>query len=70
LLKAKQGQIVLLKVLQGRVDLSAIAPNGRRIGGISPQSKDWKSRLPSDGDYVIELSTQTATDYALSFEIF
>jgi serine/threonine protein kinase len=70
LLKAKQGQIVLVKTLQGRVALSAIAPNGQRIGGIQPQSKDWKSQLPADGDYVIELSAQQATDYALSFEIF
>jgi serine/threonine protein kinase len=70
LLKAKQGQIVLVKVLQGRVDLNAIAPNGQRLGGSSPASKDWKGRLPSDGDYVIELSTAQPTDYALSFEIF
>jgi serine/threonine-protein kinase len=70
LLKAKQGQIVLVKVLQGRVRLSAIAPNGQRIGGNTATTKDWKGRITMDGDYVIELSTDQTGDYALGFEIF
>jgi serine/threonine protein kinase len=70
LVKATQGQIVLAKVLQGRVMVSAIAPDGQRIGGTSLTSKDWKGRLPMDGDYVLELSTLQSTDYALSVEVF
>ncbi len=70
LLKAKQGQIVLIKVLQGKISFSTIAPNGQRIGGSATNSKDWKGRLPIAGDYVIEISTTQPTDYALSFEIF
>jgi serine/threonine-protein kinase len=70
LLKANQGQIVLVKVLQGQVSLSTIAPNGDRIGGSSTTSKDWKGRLPMQGDYVIEVATTQPGDYALSFEIF
>ncbi|GAB4344460.1 MAG: hypothetical protein OHK0047_37480 [Leptolyngbyaceae cyanobacterium] len=70
LLKARQGQIVLVKVLQGQVSLSTIAPNGDRIGGSTTTSKDWKGRLPMEGDYVIEVSTTQPGDYALSFEIF
>lgn len=70
LLKAKQGQIVLVKVLQGQVSLSAIAPNGDRIGGSTTTSRDWKGRLPMEGDYVVEVSTTQPGDYALSFEIF
>ncbi|MBF2029546.1 MAG: serine/threonine protein kinase [Oscillatoriales cyanobacterium C42_A2020_001] len=70
LLRAKQGQLVLVKVLQGKVSLSAIAPNGQRIGGTTTTSKDWKGSLPMDGDYVIEVSTAQPENYALSFEIF
>ncbi|MGQ9872991.1 protein kinase domain-containing protein [Leptodesmis sp.] len=70
LLKAHQGQIVLVKVLQGQVSLSVIAPNGDRIGGSTTTSKDWKGRLPMEGDYVMEVSTTQPGDYALSFEIF
>jgi serine/threonine-protein kinase len=70
LLKAHQGQIVLVKVLQGQVSLSAIAPNGDRIGGSTTTSKDWKGRLPMEGDYVMEVSTTQPGGYALSFEIF
>lgn len=70
LLRAKQGQLVLVKVLQGTVSLSAIAPSGQRIGGTSTSSKDWKGSLPMDGDYVIEVSTAQSENYALSFEIF
>lgn len=70
LLKAQQGQIVLVKVLQGQVSLSAIAPNGDRIGGSTTTSKNWQGRLPMAGDYVMEVSTTQPGDYALSFEIF
>ena len=70
LLKAQQGQLVLAKVLQGKVSLIAIAPDGERIGGTAANAKEWKGRLPADGDYVIEVSAAQPTDYALSFEIF
>jgi len=70
LLKAKQGQILALKVLQGKVSLSTIAPNGVRIGGSATNSRNWQGRLPVDGDYVIEITTQQAGDYVLSLEIF
>lgn len=70
LFKATQGQLVLVKVLQGTVSFSAIAPNGERIGGTTTQAKDWKGRLPMAGDYVIEVTSAQAEDYALSVEIF
>ena len=69
LLKAKQGQLVLIRKLQGTVSLSAIAPGGQRLGD-STLNPDWKGRLPSDGDYVFEITANQAGDYALSFEIF
>ncbi len=70
LVKAKRGQILALKILQGDVNLSAIAPNGQRIGGSATNSKNWQGRLPIDGDYVIEVSSSSTGDYALSLEVF
>lgn len=70
LLSAKQGQLLVTKVLKGTVKLSTIAPNGQRIGGSATDSQDWQGRLPMDGDYVIEVSTHQAGKYALSFELF
>lgn len=70
LLKANQGQIMVLKVAAGKLALSVIAPNGQRIGGTTPAIAEWKGRLPMDGDYAIELSTTTATNFALSLAIF
>lgn len=70
LIRAQQGQILALKVLQGTVSLSAIAPDGQRIGGSTTNSKGWQGRLPMAGDYVIELSSRQPEDYALSLEIF
>jgi serine/threonine-protein kinase len=70
LLKANQGQILSLKVLQGAINLSAIAPNGLRIGGSATNSKNWQGRIPTNGNYVIEVTTQKPGDYVLSLEVF
>lgn len=70
LLRAKRGQLVLVKVIQGQANLQAIAPNGQPIGGTTATVRDWKGQLPMDGDYVIEVSANQPGDFALSFEIF
>jgi serine/threonine-protein kinase len=70
ILTANQGQVLVTRVLQGKVRLSAISPNGQRIGGSATNEPNWQGRLPIDGDYVIEISTSQAGNYALSFELF
>lgn len=70
LLKAKSGQILSMRVLQGDIRFSAIAPNGQRIGGSSTASKSWQGRIPTEGDYVIEVATDQPGEYALTFEVF
>ena len=70
LMEGKKGQILMVKVLQGKVDWSAIAPNGQRIGGSATDTKDWKGPMPSDGDYVIEVTADHPSQYALAFEMF
>jgi serine/threonine-protein kinase len=70
LLKAKKGQILALNQLQGKANLSLIAPNGERIGGSAHNSKIWKGRLPVDGDYVIEVSARQSGEYVLSLDVY
>ncbi|MDX2241971.1 MAG: serine/threonine-protein kinase [Leptolyngbyaceae cyanobacterium bins.302] len=70
LLKANQGQLVLVKVIQGNANFSAIAPNGQRLGGSTTHSNEWKGQLPMAGDYVIEVSAAQPGDFALALEVF
>jgi serine/threonine protein kinase len=70
LLKAQGGKIMALKTLTGAVRFTAIAPNGQRIGGSTSQSHSWQGRIPMNGEYVIEVSANQKTDYALSLEIY
>ena len=69
LLKAKNRQIMAVKLAEGNVNFSAIAPNGERIGG-SSKSRDWQGRLRMDGDYVIEVSSAKAEDFVLSLDVY
>ncbi|NJR48265.1 MAG: hypothetical protein HC780_00660 [Leptolyngbyaceae cyanobacterium CSU_1_3] len=60
-----------VKVLQGsHVTLTALSPNGQRLGGSSRKSRDWHGKLAVEGDYTIEVASTKAGDYALSFEIY
>jgi len=70
LLKAKNRQIIAVKVAAGAVNFSTIAPNGQRIGGSSSKSREWQGRLRTDGEYTIEVSSPKAENFALSVEIY
>ena len=70
LLNAKQGQIAIVKILQGTVNLSIISPTGERIGSSTAVSRHWQGRLPVDGDYIVEVSSSQSGAFAISFEIF
>jgi serine/threonine-protein kinase len=70
LLRAEEGQILVLKTLQGNASFSVIAPDGQRIGGSATNAKNWQGRIPLGGDYVIEVSTRKTESFALSIEIF
>ncbi len=70
LLRAKQGQLLRLKLLEGQVKLDAIAPSGQRLTPVSKVQGEWQGTLPQEGDYVIEVSTDRASDYALVVEVY
>lgn len=70
LLKASGGQIMAVRALKGDVSLVVLAPTGQRIGGSSTESRNWKNRLPMDGEYTIEVSSKRKQSFALGFEIY
>jgi serine/threonine protein kinase len=70
LLQAKRGQKLVVKVLQGSVSFSAIAPNGQRLGNSTTKAKSWQGRLPEEGDYIVEVSTSQTGRYAIALEVF
>ena len=70
LLQAKRGQMLGVKVLQGGVSFSAIAPNGQRLGNNTTSTKSWQGRLPQEGDYIVEVSTSQTGSYAIALEVF
>ena len=68
---AKNNKMMILSDVQGAVTVSILTPKGVRIGGTSVQSKSWQGRVPMDGDYVLEVTSEKqATPYALSIEIY
>ncbi len=69
-LNARTRQVMAVRVLKGDLTLNINAPNGQSIGGSSANARDWKGRLPMEGDYVIEVSSTKKDEYALGFEIF
>ncbi|XGV95954.1 MAG: protein kinase [Leptolyngbya sp. BL-A-14] len=69
LLKAKRGQILNVKVLEGAAGFSAIAPNGQRLGSSTTGTKSWQGRLPQEGDYTLEVTTNAAGSYAIALDV-
>ena len=71
LIKAQNNKMIIISGVLGDVAVSLISPHGDRIGGTSVQSNSWQGRLPMDGDYVLEVSTdKRKSDYSLSVEMF
>jgi serine/threonine-protein kinase len=69
LLKANARQIMGLRLLQGNATLRVLAPNGQPVDPIAADPRDWKGRLPRNGEYTIELSASKQEDFALVLEI-
>ena len=71
LIKAQNNKMIIISGVLGDVAVSLISPHGDRIGGTSVQSNSWQGRLPMDGDYIVEVSTdKRKSDYSLSVEMF
>jgi hypothetical protein len=69
LMQCGAGQSMSLKIGQGAVNVSIIAPDGSTIGTINDGSKEWQGTLPSDGDYALEVSTPDSSNYTINVEV-
>ncbi len=68
---AKNSKMMILSSVEGAVTVSILSPKGVRIGGTSVQSKSWQGRIPMDGTYVLEVtSDKDITPYAMSIELY
>ena len=57
----RQGQRLTVQVLEGEVQLSAIAPDGRKIQAKVGGAKQWRSALPATGKYTVEVAALSAS---------
>jgi serine/threonine protein kinase len=63
---AKRGQTIRVKVIQGDIQIKAIAPTGKPLG----QSRTrWQGKVPVNGEYNLILSASQREDYAITIEV-
>jgi serine/threonine protein kinase len=63
------GQPMTVQIKQGDVNVAIISPNGQTIGNAVNGGTQWNGQLPSDGDYIIEVSAPNQSDYTINIEV-
>ncbi|MCU0544035.1 MAG: hypothetical protein MUE44_17980 [Oscillatoriaceae cyanobacterium Prado104] len=69
LLNCGSGERMTVKIRQGDINIAIIAPNGQTIGNAVNGATQWQGQLPSDGDYIIEVSAPNQSNYTLNIEV-
>jgi len=69
LLNCGSGQRMTLQIRQGNINMAIIAPNGQKIGNAVNGAPQWQGQLPSEGDYIIEVSARNQSDYTINIEV-
>jgi type II secretory pathway pseudopilin PulG len=69
LLNCGSGQRMAVQISQGNINMAIIAPNGQKIGNAVKGAPQWQGQLPSDGDYIIEVSAPNQSDYTINIEV-
>lgn len=67
LLDCGSGQSMSIRVFDGNINLSIIDPNGRNIGIV--KNNFWQGKLPMNGDYTLEVSSKSGSNYKLNIEV-
>ncbi|MCC3414001.1 MULTISPECIES: type IV pilin-like G/H family protein [unclassified Microcoleus] len=63
------GQPMTVQIKQGDINVAIISPNGQAIGNAVKAGTQWKGQLPSEGDYIIEVSAPNQSDYTINIEV-
>lgn len=69
LLYCGSGQPMTVQIKQGDVNVAIISPNGKTIGNAVKGGTQWNGQLPSEGDYIIEVSAPNQSDYTINIEV-
>jgi len=67
LLECGSSQVMSIRILEGNINLAVIDPEGRNLGTV--KNDFWQGRLPMNGDYALEVSSQNGSDYKFNVEI-
>ncbi len=67
LLDCGGGQSLSVRVIEGSINLNIIAPDGRNIGTV--KNNFWRGKLPMNGDYALEVSSQNGSNYRFDIEV-
>ncbi len=68
-LNCGSGQRMTVQIKQGDINMTIISPKGQTIGNVAKGTPKWQDKLPSDGDYVIEVSAPNQSDYTINIEV-
>ncbi|CAD5977135.1 Type I restriction enzyme EcoKI R protein [Planktothrix tepida] len=66
---AAAGQELLLQRKQGDVNLTLISPQGQTIASVTNGQSQWSGKLSSTGNYIIEVSATSQSNYLISMNI-
>lgn len=69
LVNSGEGQQFSVRILQGNVNVAVIDPSGRTLGTATSSSTFWQGRLPRTGDYAVEITSESNSNYAVSVEV-
>lgn len=58
-----------VQIRQGGINIAIISPNGQTIGNAVNGATQWQGQLPSDGEYIIEVSAPNQSDYTINIEV-
>ena len=68
-LNCGSGQRMTVQIKQGDINMTIISPKGQTIGNVAKGTPKWQDKLPSDGDYIIEVSAPNQSDYVINIEV-
>ncbi|MEK0180709.1 helix-hairpin-helix domain-containing protein [Microcoleus anatoxicus] len=69
LLNCGRGERMTVQIRQGGINIAIIAPNDQTIGNVIKAGTQWQGQLPSEGDYIIEVSAPNQSDYTINIEV-
>ncbi|MGE5660349.1 MAG: hypothetical protein ACM37W_27480 [Actinomycetota bacterium] len=68
LFQCSSGQNMTVQIEEGVVSVAVLAPNGEKLGS-AVGAIQWQGKLPSTGDYTLEISALSPSSYTVKVEV-